>query len=133
MAITTMNASVIWFRSADNAVGRTDMPIKPIEIHEDTELDGIQKIYRFKNGYGASVVRSKYSYGNERGLWELAVIKFYGKGNTKWKVNLRTSLANDVVGNLDNHEVERWLKNIKELRKVMRVGRAIWLPWKEED
>ena len=109
------------------------MTIKPIEVYTDGELDGTQKIYRFENGYGASVVRHKYSYGNKEGLWELAVIKFNGKDNTEWEINYNTSLTNDVVGHLDNHEVERWLKNIKELRKVMHGGRAVWLPWKEED
>ena len=36
---------------------------------------GIQRIYKFDNGYGASVVKHKYSYGGDKGLWELAVIE----------------------------------------------------------
>ena len=32
---------------------------------------GIQKVYKFKNGCGSSVIRHNYSYGNEH--------KVYGK------------------------------------------------------
>lgn len=37
-----------------------------------TELDGIQYIFQFPNGYGASVICNPYSYGNSQGLWEMA-------------------------------------------------------------
>lgn len=37
--------------------------------------DAEHYIFSFKNGYGASVVRSKISYGHERKLYELAVLK----------------------------------------------------------
>ena len=33
-----------------------------------------QKIYKFPNGYGASVIKGPYSYGGPDGLWELAVL-----------------------------------------------------------
>ena len=32
----------------------------------------IQKIYSFPNGYGASVIKGKYTYGGPEGLWEIA-------------------------------------------------------------
>lgn len=35
---------------------------------------GIQRIYHFDNGYGASVVCHSASYGGKDGLYELAVI-----------------------------------------------------------
>ena len=47
--------------------------IKPISVKE--LFGGIQKIYRFKNNFGASVVKHPYSYGGEKDLWELAVIE----------------------------------------------------------
>ena len=49
--------------------------IKPIETIHHSD-GGIQKLYKFDNNYGASVVHHSYSYGNEDGLWELAVIEF---------------------------------------------------------
>jgi hypothetical protein len=36
---------------------------------------GVQALIEFPNGYGASVVRHKFSYGGEDGLYELAVTK----------------------------------------------------------
>ncbi|WP_249182454.1 hypothetical protein [Burkholderia ambifaria] len=45
--------------------------------HIERSLNGgEQKVYRFDNGYGASVVRHQYSYGGDRGQWELGVVKF---------------------------------------------------------
>ena len=35
------------------------------------EKDKIQKIYSFPNGYGASVIKGKYTYGGPK-LWEIA-------------------------------------------------------------
>tara|TARA_Y100000389_G_scaffold191656_1_gene218191 strand:- start:377 stop:652 length:276 start_codon:yes stop_codon:yes gene_type:complete len=36
---------------------------------------GIQHVYKFKNGFGASVIKHKYSYGGKKGLWEVALLK----------------------------------------------------------
>ena len=47
--------------------------------------DGVQKIYRFPNGFGASVIKAggggswTGSHGAEDGLWELAVIRWEGE------------------------------------------------------
>ena len=45
----------------------------PISTNHDF---GVQYIFRYPNGYGASVVKNAFSYGNEQGLYELAVIMF---------------------------------------------------------
>jgi len=38
-------------------------------LKETREVNGgVQKIYRYKNNYGASVVRHSFSYGNKEGL-----------------------------------------------------------------
>jgi hypothetical protein len=47
----------------------------------------------FGNGYGASVVRSAYSYGGRDGLYELAVLA----GNT---LCYDTPITDDVEGHL---------------------------------
>ena len=71
---------------------------------------GVQKIYKFDNGYGASVIRSDYSYGGSSGLWELAVLKFDDDGD--WSLNYSTDITDDVLGYLEWDKVEETLKEI---------------------
>jgi len=78
------------------------------------ENGAIQKIYRFANGYGASVVKGDHTYGGEEGLWELAVIIF-GKGtdnNHTYQLVYDTPITQDVEGNLNDDEVEKLLDQI---------------------
>ena len=77
--------------------------------------DGIQRIYKFKNGFGASVVRNLYSYGHEKGLWELAVIKFE-KGTENWSLVYDTPITQDVKGYLTGKEVDDILAKIEKLK-----------------
>lgn len=79
------------------------------------EIGGIQQLYRFENGYGASVVQSQYSYGGKDGQWELAVIKFKGAGNDNWSITYETPITSDVLGYLDRKEVEAALEQISSL------------------
>lgn len=74
---------------------------------------GVQKLYRFDNGFGASVVRHKFSYGAEEGKWELAVIKFDGDN---WDLTYETEVADDVVGYLSESEAEEYLDQIAALQ-----------------
>ena len=70
---------------------------------------GIQKVYQFPNGYGASVVKHRGSYGYEKGLWELAVLDFDGS------LCYTTEITNDVIGHLNDPEVDRLLRRIEQL------------------
>ena len=70
---------------------------------------GVQRRYRFANGYGASVVTSPYSYGGERGLWELAVLD----GNDRLVYD--TPVTSDVIGWLTEANVEEKLTEIEAL------------------
>lgn len=70
---------------------------------------GIQKTYKFPNGYGASVIRHQGSYGNKKGLWELAVLGQDGE------LCYSTPITDDVIGHLNDPEVDRLLRKIKEL------------------
>ena len=79
---------------------------KPTEINE--HYGGIQKTYACDNGYGASVIRHKGSYGYAQGKWELAVLE-------GGELCYSTSITNDVIGHLTEDEVELILKQIKEL------------------
>ena len=70
---------------------------------------GIQKVYQFPNGQGASVVRHKGSYGSDRGLWELAVLDSDGG------LCYTTEITHDVIGYLNDPEVDRLLRRIEQL------------------
>ena len=74
--------------------------------------DGTQKLYFFDNGYGASVVCHSFSYGHEAGLWELAVIK---GTQGKWSLEYDTPISDDVLGWLNNQDVEDLLEKIQNL------------------
>jgi len=69
---------------------------------------GVQKVYEFDNGYGASVIRHQGSYGFSKGLWELAVLH-YGD------LCYHTHITDDVIGYLTETEVDKYLKQIEEL------------------
>ena len=70
-----------------------------------------QRVYRFPNGYGASVVRGQYTYGGPA-LWELAVIKWSG---ASWEITYETPITSDVEGWLDDAKVEALLVEIAAL------------------
>lgn len=78
-------------------------------MEERERNSGIQKIYQFGNGYGASVICNPYSYGGDRGLWELAVLDKFGK------LTYDTPITDDVIGHLTWYEVENILKQIEGL------------------
>lgn len=83
-------------------------------IFLDREINGgNQVIYKFGNGFGASVVRHPGSYGYREGLYELAVLKF-NEGN-KWSLCYTTEITDDVLGWLSFSEVEETLNKVKEL------------------
>lgn len=72
-------------------------------------LGGEQRVYLFENGYGASVVRHRGSYGGKTGLWELAVL---GKDG---HLCYDTPITNDVIGYLSETEVEELLYRIQTM------------------
>lgn len=78
---------------------------------------GIRRVYKFENGYGASIVRHKFSYGGDQGLWELAVLKFDGEDDEEGRITYLTPITNDVLGYLTWPQVECLLERIKELNR----------------
>lgn len=73
---------------------------------------GIQELYFFNNGYGASIVKHEYSYGGKNGLWELAVLK----GNEhEYKITYKTEITNDVIGYLTRGEFKEILREIQKI------------------
>lgn len=62
---------------------------------------GIQFLYFFENGYGASLVQHKFSYGTTDGLWEIAVLT--GKSDD-FSLCYSTKITSDVVGHLTDED-----------------------------
>lgn len=78
---------------------------------KEHELGGIQYIFSFENGFQASVIKSRFSYGRDRDLWELAVLK-------DGKLHYDNPVANgDVIGFLTDKEVNKLLKEIEKLKE----------------
>ena len=71
-------------------------------------LTGTQDLYKFKNGYTASVIQTPYSYGSNQGLFELAVMY---NGDLVYD----TPITNDVIGYLTPEAVQGILQEISEL------------------
>lgn len=74
---------------------------------------GEHYIYRFPNGFGASVIRHEGSYGFEEGLYELGVTEWFSDAD--WHLTYDTEITNDVLGYLTEEEVLQVLMCIKEL------------------
>ena len=83
-------------------------PFEEYRTELNEHYDGIQKRYKFPNGYGASVICHKGSYGGHLGLWELAV-ELYGI------IVYDTSITSDVIGHLKTEQVNKHLQEIKEM------------------
>jgi hypothetical protein len=66
---------------------------------------GIQYEYSFPNGYGASVIKTTYSYGGNAGLWELAVL-YQGE------ICYTSGITEDVIGHLTSKDVKSLLEQI---------------------
>lgn len=79
---------------------------------DEEYLGGQHKVYKFPNNYGASVIQNDYSYGGERGLWEVGVIFFFGDD---YELTYSTPITEDVLGYLTDEEVCETLEQIKNL------------------
>lgn len=70
---------------------------------------GVQSLVKFNNGYGASIVQTPYTYGGNKGLYELAV---FGKDG---HITYETEITNDVLGYLSENDISEILKKINDL------------------
>ena len=87
----------------------THAPVSVSEHH----WGGDHVRYEFPNGYGASVIRTTFSYGGESGLWELAVL------NRDGLITCETPVTDDVLGRLDDSAVQEALDKIAELPEAV--------------
>lgn len=72
-------------------------------------LGGYQYIFEFSNGYSASVIKNKHSYGGRQGLWELAILDKDGN------IVYGSPISNDVIGYLGDTQVSYYLYKIADL------------------
>ena len=79
-----------------------------------TERKNNKKLYRFENGYGASVIRSYYSYGGNEGLWELAMIKWID--DFDYNIYYCDIVDDDVLGYLAEKDIVPILEKIKNYK-----------------
>ncbi len=71
---------------------------------------GTQTVYRFHNGYGASVVNHHFSYGTE-----MAVVKFTGPSIEDFDICYDTPITGDVLGHLSIADLDIYLNQIEAL------------------
>jgi hypothetical protein len=69
---------------------------------------GITSRTEFDNGYEVSVVKSQYSYGGDKGLYELAVFK-------DGEITYATPITDDVIGYLRPEDVTEVMTKIQQL------------------
>ena len=69
---------------------------------------GITSRTQFDNGYEVSVVKSPYTYGGEKGLYELAIFK-------DGEIRYDTPITNDVIGYLRPEDVTDIMERVEKL------------------
>ena len=84
---------------------------KDLEFKKLPDLSGIYCRIIFENGFGASIVKHKYSYGGKDGLYEIAVLD-----DIKGSPISYTSVTDDVLGYLSEDDVMFHLNEIKNLQ-----------------
>ena len=73
-----------------------------------------QRLYRFDNNFGASIIFHKGSYGFEEDMVELAVIRWYEDGKN-WSLTYDTEITDDIIGYLTQEQAKDILEKIKKL------------------
>ena len=87
----------------------SDLDFQPHCNYPDT---GIAARHFFDNGYGVSVVRFLGSYGYEKGLYELAVLKGVEEN---YEICYDTPITDDVLGHLTEEHVTNLLSQVEAL------------------
>ena len=71
-------------------------------------MGGVMSRIQFENGFGASVVKTEYTYGGDKGLYELAVFK-------DGEICYDTPITDDVIGYLRPEDVTDVMAKIQQL------------------
>ena len=87
--------------------------MKPIiDIKIKAIHNGTQVIVFFENNYGASIIKHKFSYGNDEGLFEIAVLKGTMES---WDITYDTPITDDVLGHQTSEDIKNVLEEISNL------------------
>ena len=78
-------------------------------VPHSTGMGGVMSRIKFENGYGASVVCTPYTYGGDKGLYELAVLDSEGH------LTYSTPVTDDVIGYLRPEDVTDVMEKIQQL------------------
>jgi hypothetical protein len=78
-------------------------------VEHPNHMGGVWARITFENGYGVSVVKSDYSYGGNKGLYELAVL------STDGNLTYDTPITDDVMGYLSPEDVTNVMSKIQTL------------------
>jgi hypothetical protein len=95
----------------NDAVQQTEQVEVTFYVHEPL-FNGERFEIHFGNGYGASVIRHRTSYGGTDGLWELMVLSDH---DGSWQADYDTRITDDVLGWLTEEDVINTLKEIAKM------------------
>ena len=89
----------------------SDLVFKDLKFKYSNSITGVQARITFENGYGASVVKSPYSYGGRMGLYELTIL------DEKGHIYFPTPISDSgVIGYLKEEDVTEAMRRIQELK-----------------
>lgn len=79
---------------------------------------GVQRIYTFNNGYGASVVKFPGTKGYQNDQWELAVLQ-YSEEDQDYSMTYDSPITSDVIGHLSDEDLVIVLLDIISLKNTL--------------
>ena len=79
-------------------------------------LGSTQRIYKFPNNYGASIVWGEDYFGHDDAPYELAIIRFIDDDD--YYLDYSTGLTTDVFRHQNEEQIRDLLKQIKNLEEV---------------
>jgi hypothetical protein len=82
------------------------------DINLKPYMNGVHGRVIFDNGYGVSVIKHEYSYGGDKGFYELAVIDSEGD------VIYDTPVTDDVIGWLTPKDITELMIQVQDLKST---------------
>lgn len=93
-------------------------PCREVITTDKEHGNSMHHIYKFPNGYRASVIQDKFSEGHEDGLYELEIIK-------AGKFCYGTPITCDIIERLSADEVAEhlsWIERLPDLKEKRKEG-----------